>query len=257
MQERALFADRVGDWGRARAEVIEAVTDLDQLHLRLWQLARTAGGPHSGMRKAVPPAFGPPDLPTVEETDGAVVLTLPACTDRDAGPYVDAARHALDEVQADRWIVDLRGNGGSTMWPLLAAVAPLLRGDGEIGAFVNRSGVRSPWVLAGGVVSAGGQPLAHGSVGHRDGPVAVLTDGATASAGEAVAVAFRGLADVRSYGTATLGFSSGNETVPLPGGAVLAVTTSRFADRTGRVYGGRLEPDVPSEDPLSMALWDT
>ena len=43
----------------------------------------------------------------------------------------------------------------------------------------------------------------------------------------------------------------------MPGGAVLAVTTSRFADRTGRVYGGRLEPDVPSEDALSMALWDT
>jgi carboxyl-terminal processing protease len=256
MQERALFADGV-DWEQARTEVRQALDDPKQLRLRLWQLARSAGGPHSGMRRALLPAAGRPDLPTVEETDGEVLVTLPSCVDRDAAAYADAARRALDGRRADRWIVDLRGTGGGSMWPLLAAVAPLLRGDGEIGAFVERSGERTPWVLTGGVVSVGGQARARGAAGRHDGPVAVLTDGATASAGEAVAVAFRGVPDARSYGASTLGFSSGNETMPVAGGAVLTVTTSRFADRTGRVYGGRLDPDVPCEDPLSMARWDS
>ncbi|WP_181784218.1 S41 family peptidase [Pseudonocardia pini] len=152
--------------------------------------------------------------------------------------------------------MDLRGNGGGSMWPMLAAVAPLLRGDGEIGAFVDRDGGRIPWTVTKGVVAGGRSPQLLGGAGRREGPVSVLTDGHTASSGEAVAVAFRGLPDVRSYGAATLGLSTGIETAQLPDGLVLSVATSRFADRTGEVYGGPLTPDVPSEDPLSMALWD-
>ena len=112
------------------------------------------------------------------------------------------------------------------------------------------------WRLAGGAVLADRQPMARAAPGSLPGPVSVLVDGGTASAGEAVAVAFRGVPDVRSYGSPTLGMSSSNETVPLPDGAVLNVTTSRFADRNGQVYGSRISPDVPTDDPLSMALWD-
>jgi carboxyl-terminal processing protease len=86
------------------------------------------------------------------------------------------------------------------------------------------------------------------------GAVAVLTDGRTASSGEAVAVAFRGRPGVLSYGAATYGFSTGNETVRLPDGALLRITSSRFADRTGLVYGGPLPVDVPAGDPLTAAL---
>jgi carboxyl-terminal processing protease len=113
-----------------------------------------------------------------------------------------------------------------------------------------------PWTVRDGVVSRGRIPQLHGLPGQLDGPVAVVTDGNTAGSGEAVAVAFRGRPDARSYGAPTLGFSTGIETAPLPGGLVLNVATSRFADRTGRVYGGPVVPDVPSDDPLSMALWD-
>ena len=153
--------------------------------------------------------------------------------------------------------MDLRGNGGGSMWPVLAVVAPLLRGDGEIGAFVDRESASVRWTLTAGVLASGGTAQLAGATGHREGRVSVLTDAHTASAGEAVAVAFRGLPEVRSYGAATLGFSVGTETAGLPAAdLVLTVATSRFADRTGEVYGGRVTPDVPSEDPLSMALWD-
>jgi hypothetical protein len=145
------------------------------------------------------------------------------------------------------------------MWPVLAVVAPLLRPepDGRIGAFVDRAGGSTPWRLLGGVLLMGRRPMARAARDSMSGPVALLTDGATAGSGEAVVVAFRGAPDVRSYGSPTLGLSTGNETLPLPGGAVLTVTTSRFADRTGQVHGGRITPDVPSEGPLSMALWDS
>ncbi|MFR9804725.1 S41 family peptidase [Pseudonocardia sp. RS010] len=253
MEGRALHADRV-DWPAARNEVLGVLDDPKQLELTVFHLVRQAGGPHGGVRRTRP-ASGAPDLLTVEEQGEAAVVVLPSCAERDAVAYADAARAALDGRTAERWIVDLRGTGGGSPWPLLAAVAPLL-GEGEVGAFVDRRGGRTPWTVRDGVVSRGPTPQLQGLPGTLDGPVSVLTDGNTANAGEAVAVAFRGRPDARSYGAPTLGFSTGVESAPLPGGLVLTVATSRFADRTGQVYGGPVTPDVPSDDPLSMALWD-
>jgi C-terminal processing protease CtpA/Prc len=253
LEGRALHADRV-DWTAARRDVLEALDDPEQLELKLFHLVRQAGGPHGGVRRARP-VTGGPELPRISEQGPAVVVTLPACAEQAGRAYADAARTALDGCSAERWIVDLRGTGGGSMWPLLAAVAPLL-GEGEVGAFVDRAGGRTPWTVAGGVVARGATPQLQGPPGRLDGLVAVLTDGNTADSGEAVAVAFRGRPDARSYGAPTLGFSTGVEAAPLPGGLVLTVATSRFADRTGQVYGGPVAPDVPSDDPLSMALWD-
>jgi C-terminal processing protease CtpA/Prc len=257
VQERALHSDRV-DWPQAREEVAAAFGEPEALELALFRIVRAAGGPHSGLRgRAL--AHGTPELPAVRMEGDAGVLTLPACSAQDAREYEAAGRKALAGAGAAQWVVDLRGNGGGSMWPMLAVVAPLLRPepDGRIGAFVDRAGGSTPWRLLRGVLLMGGRPMARAASESVSGPVAVLTDAATASSGEAVVVAFRGAPDVRSYGAPTLGFSTANETLPLPGGAVLNVTTSRFADRTGQVYGGVIAPDVPSEDPLSMALWDS
>lgn len=86
------------------------------------------------------------------------------------------------------------------------------------------------------------------------GPVAVITDGRTASSAEAVAVAFRSLSTARSYGAATRGLSTGNLTVRLPDGALVVITSCRFADRAGLVSDGPLTPDVVANDALDVAL---
>ncbi|WP_345428695.1 S41 family peptidase [Pseudonocardia xishanensis] len=254
LEQRALFADKV-DWSTVRPEIAAAADDPEQLELKLFHLVREVGGPHGGVRRPRRPPVEP-ELPTVEMQGEAAVVALPACAEQDARAYAEAGRSALEGVEPERWIVDLRGNGGGAMWPMLAAVAPLLRGDGEIGAFVDRDGGRIPWTLRDGAVGMGGIAQALGLKGRREGAVSVLTDGYTAGSGEAVAVAFRGLPDVRSYGAPTLGLSTGIESAALPDGLVVSVATSRFADRAGTVYGSRIAPDVPSEDPLSMALWD-
>jgi carboxyl-terminal processing protease len=254
LQTRALFADRVEDWAAARAEVHAAFDDPEQLELALFHLARRAGGPQSGVRRTGR-ATPEQELPAVEVLDDAAVLRIPACLG-DGASYVDAARRATTGIEAARWIVDLRGTGGGALWPMLAAVAPLLRGDGDVGALVLGDGSREAWHLADGVLTLAGHEMARGEAGRRPGPVSVLTDGDTAASAEGVAIAFRGLPDARSYGAATLGIPTGSTAVPLPGGLQLTVTTSRFADRTGHVYEGPLTPDVPGEDPLSLALWD-
>ncbi|WP_158637090.1 S41 family peptidase [Arenimonas daejeonensis] len=143
------------------------------------------------------------------------------------------------------WIVDLRGNMGGAMHPMLSGLRDLL-GEDELGYFVHRGDRRQPWRATG-----------EGKPAQVDAPVAVLIDGQTASSGEAVLVSFIGRANTRSFGTATYGVSTANAPFPLDDGAALAITTALQADRTGRTYGGAIAPDEPvRSDATAVSLAD-
>ncbi|MET8327771.1 S41 family peptidase [Streptomyces sp. NPDC005181] len=180
--------------------------------------------------------------------------------------YARAGAAAVRKLDASRpcgWIVDLRGDEGGAIWPMLDAIAPLL-GDGKLGAFVDADGKREDWVLRRGRLFLGGQVLPKDLPGGKEGggipdyvthnayvlhrphpPVAVLTGPDTASAGEATLVAFRGRAQTRSFGLPTAGLASGNASYPLSDGAELGLTESADVDRTGRRYGNSpIAPDV-------------
>jgi carboxyl-terminal processing protease len=74
--------------------------------------------------------------------------------------------------------------------------------------------------------------------------VAVLIDQRTASAAEAVLIAFRGRLHTRSFGRATAGVPTGNVCHRLADGSLLAVTESVAVDRTGNTYGSAIAPDT-------------
>ena len=81
--------------------------------------------------------------------------------------------------------------------------------------------------------------------------VAVLTGSLTSSSGEAVVTAFSGRPVTRSFGKATKGHSTANRGYRLSDGALLVLAVSTFADRTGILYGGKIEPDefIDGSDP--------
>jgi C-terminal processing protease CtpA/Prc len=133
--------------------------------------------------------------------------------------------------------VDLRGNGGGNMWPMLQGLSPIL-GVGIPGYFVPPEGPWEPWMINRAPVG----PLALTPPFRA---VAVLHDSVTASSGEAVAVAFRGRQQARSFGQSTRGLSTANRSIPLGDGAVMALTVSIFADRRQNTYGGPIPPDEP------------
>lgn len=151
------------------------------------------------------------------------------------------------------WIVDIRGNGGGNMWPMLAGIGPLL-GDSIVGYF-GEGPEADAWYYRGGtsaVVHPDGavdttsqvtvEPV---DLGTTLPPVAVLIDGGTGSSGEAVATAFRGRPNTRSFGSPTSGFATVNRGSRLPDGANMVVTTGYYADRHRTPVGERLEPDAP------------
>lgn len=167
-----------------------------------------------------------------------------------AGTYADLGQDAIraaDSPPACGWIVDLRRNGGGNLWPMLAAVGPVL-GEGTAGAFVGGER-REAWSYRDGGAVSGGRTLSAAARPYRLSrdslPVAVFTSRVTASSGEALAVSFRGRPNVRSFGEPTQGIPTANTVHRMPDGAVLVLTTAVDADRAGHEYRGRLVPDVP------------
>ena len=151
-----------------------------------------------------------------------------------------------DQAEACGWIVDLRTNGGGNMWPMLDGVGPLL-GEGVVGSFVDSDGVKQAWSYQHGQAQLAGSTLTGVEnpyhLKHPLPPVAVLTGPKTASAGEAIVVAFRGRPSTRSFGEPTAGVPTANQGFSLSNGALLVLTVAVDADRTGRTYDSAIPPD--------------
>jgi carboxyl-terminal processing protease len=155
---------------------------------------------------------------------------------------------AADRADTIGWIVDVRGNAGGNMWPMIAGVGPVL-GDGVAGYFIDPVGAETPWEYRDGAALEGGvanQRVAAPYRLKRDRPrVAVLIDNGVASSGEAVVVSFRARPDTRSFGDRTCGLSTANAPYPMSDGATLNITEATMADRTRTRYGFSIQPDEP------------
>ena len=171
-------------------------------------------------------------------------LNVPAYSGGEEKAMRDFAVKAHEQIAAtlDRagcgWIVDLRGNGGGNMWPMLGGLKPFL-GDEPLGTFVSRESTSPPW-KAGDAVSVE-LPASLRALEHAW--IAVLTGPRTGSSGEAVTISFKGRPRTRSFGQPTFGLSSANGNFALPDGAMILLTTAIEADRTGRQYGEKVDPD--------------
>jgi carboxyl-terminal processing protease len=209
----------------------------------------------------------------LDRRDGKVFahVVVPMCLgkysewEKNAGDFQQFAEklHGIvTDLQAqkpDGWLVDLRGNGGGNMWPMLAGIGAVL-GEGDLGAFEFPNGEREAWSYR------TGKAVSHSAQGQDDVGayvekppfalpglpwVAVLLDRSTASSGEAVAISFAGRSRERSFGEHTAGFSTSNQMYPLSDGAALFLCVSIEADRTGRRYPEGLDPDVKLPAPDS------
>jgi carboxyl-terminal processing protease len=188
--------------------------------------------------------------------DGIAYVWLPGFAGGSAAKQVEFAEQVqqtirqLDAAETCGWIVDLRDNTGGNLWPMLAGIGPLI-GDGEAASADYPDGRRVPLWYRDGRAGLGDyvQLRVAGAAYELRTPqpyVAVLQGPRTASSGEVIAAAFRGLPRHRSFGSATRGLSSGNRTFDLSDGAALVLTVAATRDRTGRSYVGALEADEPT-----------
>jgi C-terminal processing protease CtpA/Prc len=168
--------------------------------------------------------------------------------------YADEMQQNIRELDLKNpcgWIVDLRMNTGGNMWPMLAGLGPIL-GDGNFGSFLKPGGETHTWSYQNGkamfdsdvVIQVSGQPY---RISDPDAPVAVLLGNETASSGEAIALSFIGRSNTRSFGSKTNGLTTVNVTFLMSDGAAIFLTMGVDADRTGKVYGQEISPDVETQ----------
>ena len=216
---------------------------------------KVAGGKHSFVwtkdKMAERAAEDEATAPAVELTDdGIAVITLPHFSGQTADDnqrYARTVLNALPESLSGA-VIDLRGNTGGNMYPMIAAVHRFLPDDNILRFKGQRftTPVTKDYVMR--TVGLEIQP-------QIDCPVALLTDDHTASSGEATLLCFRGLAHARSFGAPTAGYASANRPYTMPDGSRLVLTTSCDMARTGEVFcDDPIVPDVETDTPLEAAL---
>jgi C-terminal processing protease CtpA/Prc len=190
--------------------------------------------------KLLPDQVGYLQLPTANGDIGTPAYTH----------YVTPA-HELLQQPACGWIIDLRGNPGGSAFAMVGAVAPLL-GPGTFLGYQTRDHTIEGYTITdvtltdttGAHLDTNPSPTPAQRNATNTAPVAILTDGDTASAAEAVEVAFIGRALTRSFGAPTYGIPTGNDFYDLSDGSGLNLTVGVSIDRLGHTHEGPLVPDV-------------
>lgn len=229
---------------RAREAFEEDPTNADLLDAAI----DAAGGKHSKVFSAEKEKAIEKTAPVVDYDDGVLRATVPSIGRHDDGQtYADTLAQGLTaHPEACAAVVDLRGNDGGDMGPMYAGLSPLLP-DGTALSFVSRMGTTDV-VIDGNSVTGGGTPTTT-SGGKLEVPVAVLTDGVTASSAEATLLAFRGLDNVRTFGEPTAGYASANMVIDYPDGRSLMLTTAKDKARTGEEFAeDPIAPDAPESE---------
>ena len=254
MDKQGLFAEGP-DWESARNEALSAnPASLEEALEIVRTAAKVAGGKHSFLQLAgsvtadATSEWPAPDV-TISEGGIPVVSLPPFSGNQSEGvKYASAVLAAIPE-DIPGVVIDLRGNTGGNMYPMIAAVHRFLPSDDQMLRFRTRG--RTQWIPLTYAVQTAGVP----QQSRIQCPVAILTDSLTASSGEATLICFRGLDYVRVFGAPTAGYASANQPFPLPGGDRLVLTTGCDVARTGEVFcDDPIAPDVLTDTPLEAAL---
>jgi len=272
MRTRAFYRRRV-NWDSVRANAhlqTAGATSPAETYNAIRQALLALSDRHSFLQPAPTSAAAtsvasaiPVDSLTAELLDGRfgfvhVPTFSPLVSGANSTALADTLQALIRQVDTRdpcAWIVDVRHNRGGNMWPMLAGVGPILGNDDRVGAFVDADSIVTTWFYsngASGTISRSGQRSIAAQTSRAayvlrrpNPPVAILTDSLTASSGEAIVVAFRGLARARSFGGATAGVPTANASFPLPDGATLFLMVALDADRNGTWYSQRIPADQP------------
>lgn len=258
MDRKALYAEGEA-WEAAKKDALSQNPEtLEEAQAIINKAAKVAGGKHSYLWPAdkvqarekrsneeISPSI-------IMREDGICMIHLPAFAGDDEN-CLRYARTVLDSIPdtVKGVCIDLRGNHGGNMYPMIAAVHRFLPDDVFL-KFKMRRRFQSVMPInkefVAKIVGIDIEPRINC-------PVAILTDEATASSGEAVLLSFRGLDNARVFGSPTAGYASANESIIFYNGSILALTVSCDIARTGEVFcEDPIVPDVETDSPEEDAM---
>lgn len=245
-------------------QAMEGCQSYEETYPVIEQALSIGGGKHSflepvaGSGEDGGEAEGEVLLPVVALQDGILQIQLPAFSgdSEQAQQYAATVQDFVQEHQTEIQgvVVDLRDNTGGDLGPMLSALSAFLP-EGELLYYHYRQYDLPVSIQAGRLNNAGSGSYILYPENKLEVPVALLTNDRTASSGEAVVLSFAGLERVRSFGTATAGYTSVNMAYQQYDGACMYLTVAGEKTREGEVIcEDPIVPDEESEAPLEDAL---
>ncbi|MGO1573677.1 S41 family peptidase [Corynebacterium casei] len=257
-ETQGIYADSE-EFARAKVEAqaaIESADSRDELYEPLKKAVKAAGGKHSNLvtpdqSAEVDESIETAEQPSIDSQGGIVTVKVPGVNrNADVQGYADTIAAGVEDATCVA--VDLRGNGGGDMGPMLAGLSPLLP-DGDALFFHSAMG-DTPVTVDGTSTTGGGTALSVDAKKNTNIPIAVLVDEGTASSGEATMLAFKGLENAVSFGQPTAGYASANTVYDFPDDSYLMLTIAQDMDRNGDIYGDEpVEPDHIVDDAMGSA----
>ena len=257
-ETQGIYADSQ-DFARAKVEAqaaIKTAETREELYAPLRKAVQAAGGKHSNLLTSqdnaeAEEAIAGDEQSSIDKHGDIVTVKVPAVSRKaDVQSYADTIAAGVEDAACA--VVDLRGNGGGDMGPMLAGLSPLLP-DGDALFFHSAMG-DSPVTVDGTSTSGGGTSLSVDAQKNTDIPIAVLVDAHTASSAEATMLAFKGLENAVSFGQPTAGYATANAVYDFPDSSSLMLTIAQDMDRNGEVYGDEpVEPDHVVDDAAAAA----
>ncbi|WP_126972254.1 S41 family peptidase [Gynurincola endophyticus] len=181
--------------------------------------------------------------------------------------YVDtigAQLLLLDKQNPEAWIIDLTGNDGGAITPMIWQFASLIDQTETFSFIDNRGNEEYQRKIFDQVKNKDKRyyelvKLQYDSVKpvllkNTKVPVVILTSNITSSSAEFFVACFKGQENVTVIGQTTSGQTSGNETFSLNNNYMLNLTTTLVKDRTGKVYkiGEGIAPDKKFDIGLNI-----
>lgn len=255
------------EWASAKAAAeleFENVASYEDSYETLAKLAKIAGGKHSFFKapsnaQDTSSAAQTAEIafPEIKKEQDVLIIKLP---EFEMNPMYDKkySEIVLTALKANQMpkgvIIDLRGNRGGDMNPMILAVSPLIP-DGEI-LYWGTKTRKIPVTLQGFILSTSTIVIEMEPFKLPDStPIAILTDNLTASSGEATLLVFRGLPNVKVFGAPTAGYASCNSSYSMYDGAMLALTIGSDIARTGESFcEDPIAPDIETENPYEDAI---
>lgn len=184
--------------------------------------------------------------------DGIGYLKIVGIGPGDVKEQADFIRQGVINLKSkgvDKWIIDLRYNGGGNMEPMISGLAPLI-GEGFIAGSINKQNEIREYTIENGQFSNYGRLVCEMNnlpkVASNE-KVAVLLSRYTISSGELVAVAFKGRENTIFIGEETAGYTTGNGYDKINDEIALVISQDVFIDRNKNRYDGPLEVDEKIE----------
>jgi len=262
VKKNSIFSDKL-DWRNIDTNLnylskgMKTIDDTDAaLHYIIKNL-REAGDNHSfidskertAKQKIANTNDAKPDSRLIDQNIGYVSVPGFASLNTEVGDAFALQIHDMikkldSENTIKGWIVDLRTNTGGNMHPMISGLGSLI-GEGTLGYFVYNS-KKTPWIYKNRKF---GPHKIKDSYELKSGQskIAVLIGPNTASSGEATTIAFIGKGNVKLFGQPSAGYTSANIPYQLSDGKSLALAVSYEMDRNGKVYNGKIDPDIPVE----------